>query len=48
VNSTYSLFGIHVTQAQLIAAACVAAGLAIMWRRRNAIPGQPIPVSGPP
>ena len=35
VNVTYSLFGIQVTQAQLIAAACVAAGLLIMWRRRK-------------
>ena len=34
VNSTYSLFGVEVTQAQLIAAACVVAGLVIMWKRR--------------
>ena len=34
VNSTYSLFGVEVTQAQLIATACVVAGLVIMWRRR--------------
>jgi phosphatidylglycerol:prolipoprotein diacylglycerol transferase len=36
VNTYYVLFGVHVTQAQLIAAACVIAGLVVMWRRRAA------------
>jgi len=35
VNSTYSLFGMHVTQAQIISTACVIAGLVVMvWRQR--------------
>lgn len=34
VNATYSLLGIEVTQAQLIATACVFAGIFVMWRRR--------------
>jgi phosphatidylglycerol:prolipoprotein diacylglycerol transferase len=33
VNSTYSLFGLEVTQAQLISTACVIAGLFVIWRR---------------
>jgi len=34
VNSTYSLFGMHVTQAQIISTACVIAGLVVMvWRQ---------------
>ncbi len=36
VNTHYVLFGVEVTQAQLIAAACVIAGLVVMWRRRAA------------
>jgi phosphatidylglycerol:prolipoprotein diacylglycerol transferase len=39
VNVTYSLFGMQVTQAQLIATACVIAGIVVMWwRRRRAAP----------
>jgi phosphatidylglycerol:prolipoprotein diacylglycerol transferase len=34
VNTHYDLFGVEVTQAQLIATACVIAGLVVMWRRR--------------
>lgn len=33
VNSTYSLFGFDVTQAQLISTGCVIAGILVMWRR---------------
>jgi phosphatidylglycerol:prolipoprotein diacylglycerol transferase len=34
VNSTYSLFGLNVTQAQIISTACVVAGIVVMvWRR---------------
>jgi phosphatidylglycerol:prolipoprotein diacylglycerol transferase len=33
VNSTYSLFGLEVTQAQLISTGCVIAGIVVMWRR---------------
>ena len=33
VNTTYSIFGMDVTQAQIIATTCVLAGAAIMWRR---------------
>jgi len=33
VNSTYSLFGLAVTQAQLISTGCIVAGLVVMWRR---------------
>ena len=33
VNSTYSLFGLEVTQAQLISTGCVIAGILVMWRR---------------
>jgi phosphatidylglycerol:prolipoprotein diacylglycerol transferase len=33
VNSTYSLLGMEVTQAQLISTGCVIAGLLVMWRR---------------
>ena len=36
VNSTYSLFGMQVTQAQLIATACVIGGAWVMWWRRHA------------
>ncbi len=36
VNSTYSLFGLDVTQAQLISSGCVIAGLILMWRRAAA------------
>ena len=35
VNVTFSLFGAEVTQAQLIASACVLAGIFVMWRRRT-------------
>ena len=35
VNSTYSLFGHPVTQAQIIAVASVVAGLIVMWWRRT-------------
>ena len=35
VNSTYSLFGMNVTQAQIISTACVVAGVAVMiWRQK--------------
>jgi phosphatidylglycerol:prolipoprotein diacylglycerol transferase len=34
VNSTYSLFGMNVTQAQIISTACIVAGLVVMVRRR--------------
>jgi hypothetical protein len=40
VNSTYSLFGVEVTQAQLIAAACMVAGVVVMWKRRLVPIGQ--------
>jgi phosphatidylglycerol:prolipoprotein diacylglycerol transferase len=40
VNSTYTLFGAEVTQAQLIAAACIVAGVVVMWRRRAVVPGE--------
>ena len=43
VNSTYSLFGLEVTQAQLISTGCVVAGLLVMWRRRDAPPAAAIP-----
>jgi phosphatidylglycerol---prolipoprotein diacylglyceryl transferase len=33
VNSTYSLFGLDVTQAQLISTGCMIAGILVMWRR---------------
>jgi phosphatidylglycerol---prolipoprotein diacylglyceryl transferase len=33
VNSTYSLFGMEVTQAQLISTGCMLAGLVLIWRR---------------
>jgi len=33
VNTTYSLFGHEVTQAQIISTACVIAGVVVMWRR---------------
>lgn len=33
VNSTYSLLGLEVTQAQLISTGCVIAGILVMWRR---------------
>jgi phosphatidylglycerol:prolipoprotein diacylglycerol transferase len=33
VNTHYELFGVPVTQAQLIAIACVIAGIVVMWRR---------------
>ena len=33
VNSTYTILGVQVTQAQLIAVACVLAGVLVMWRR---------------
>jgi phosphatidylglycerol:prolipoprotein diacylglycerol transferase len=36
VNTTYSLFGFEVTQAQIIATACIAAGLIVIWRRAPA------------
>lgn len=35
VNSTYSLFGMNVTQAQIISTACIVAGLVVMWWRRT-------------
>ena len=35
VNATYSLFGMQITQAQIIATACVVAGLVVMWWRRS-------------
>ncbi len=35
VNSTYSLFGMNVTQAQIISTACVVAGVVVMiWRQK--------------
>jgi phosphatidylglycerol---prolipoprotein diacylglyceryl transferase len=34
VNVTFPLFGLQVTQAQLIAVACVIGGLVVIWRRR--------------
>ena len=37
VNTTYSIFGMEITQAQLIATACVFAGMIVMWRRRGAV-----------
>jgi phosphatidylglycerol---prolipoprotein diacylglyceryl transferase len=40
VNSTYSLFGLEVTQAQLISTGCVIAGLFVMWRRSAASAGE--------
>jgi len=33
VNTTYSIFGLDVTQAQLISVGCVMAGLIVIWRR---------------
>jgi phosphatidylglycerol:prolipoprotein diacylglycerol transferase len=40
VNSTYSLFGMNVTQAQIISTACIVAGLVVMiWRRGVRPPG---------
>jgi phosphatidylglycerol:prolipoprotein diacylglycerol transferase len=36
VNSTYSIFGMEITQAQIIATACVLAGLFVLWWRRAA------------
>ena len=41
VNTYYVLFGVEVTQAQLIAAACVIAGLVVMWRRRAPVRAAP-------
>lgn len=35
VNTTYSLFGTEVTQAQIIAVACILAGIFVMWKRRG-------------
>jgi phosphatidylglycerol:prolipoprotein diacylglycerol transferase len=35
VNSTYTLFGMQVTQAQIIAVGCVIAGIAVMWWRQK-------------
>lgn len=39
VNVPYSLFGLEFTQAQLIATACVIAGIVVIWKRRR--PGAP-------
>ena len=33
VNATYDLFGLQVTQAQIIAVACVLGGIILIWRR---------------
>jgi phosphatidylglycerol:prolipoprotein diacylglycerol transferase len=44
VNTYYVLFGVEVTQAQLIAAACVIAGIVVMWRRRAPARAVPAPV----
>jgi phosphatidylglycerol:prolipoprotein diacylglycerol transferase len=38
VNTTYSLFGFEVTQAQLISTGCIVAGIVIMWRRATPRP----------
>jgi phosphatidylglycerol:prolipoprotein diacylglycerol transferase len=47
VNSRYTLFGMDVTQAQLIASACIVAGVIVMWwRARPASPSQ-LPNAGP-
>ena len=35
VNSTYSLFGREVTQAQIIAVSCIVAGIVVMWLRQK-------------
>jgi phosphatidylglycerol:prolipoprotein diacylglycerol transferase len=35
VNATYSIFGMQVTQAQLIATGCIVAGIIVMARRRG-------------
>ncbi|HTU65901.1 MAG TPA: prolipoprotein diacylglyceryl transferase family protein [Steroidobacteraceae bacterium] len=39
VNSTYTLFGVQVTQAQLIATGCIVAGLVLIRQRRR--PAEP-------
>ena len=36
VNATYSIFGMEITQAQIIATLCVFAGLFVIWWRRGA------------
>ena len=36
VNTTYTIFGAQITQAQIIATACVVAGIVVMWWRQNA------------
>jgi len=38
VNSKYHLFGIDVTQAQLISTGCVIVGIIVMWRRWARVP----------
>jgi len=43
VNSTYTILGVQVTQAQLIAVACVLAGVLVMWRRAAPRPATPSP-----
>ena len=35
MNTTYSLFGMDVTQAQIIAVTCVVAGIIVMWWRTS-------------
>jgi phosphatidylglycerol:prolipoprotein diacylglycerol transferase len=35
VNATYSIFGMEITQAQIIATVCVFAGVFVMWWRRG-------------
>jgi phosphatidylglycerol:prolipoprotein diacylglycerol transferase len=35
VNVTYPVFGVEITQAQIIATVCVFAGVFVMWWRRG-------------
>lgn len=48
VNSKYTLFGTEVTQAQLIASACIVAGGIVMWRRTRPAAPTPLPSATPP
>jgi phosphatidylglycerol---prolipoprotein diacylglyceryl transferase len=40
VNTTYSIFGMEITQAQIIATACVFAGAFVIWWRRGSAPAR--------
>jgi prolipoprotein diacylglyceryltransferase len=47
VNATYDLFGVAVTQAEIIAVALFVAGAALVWTRLRAAPAAPLLTSKP-